>query len=209
MAVNCDPSRKPVFSGTGTRSAKMRAPDAFALQSGGPAGLSVRPPGLFQRPSMADTAASRWLPSTRLQKTPPGHLTGFPAARPHQHVSALARRRQFQCRPSPRAGDAGAAEQRPNDDPAVSDQVDTDPTAIGPSSDPTRTGRPASPNRKGPAAPTCDRACSPVSEPADQAALSPPSSSASSPLSYISIMMSDPPTNSPFTYSCGMVGQSE
>ena len=34
-------------------------------------------------------------------------------------------------------------------------------------------------------------------------------SSASSPLSYISIMMSDPPTNSPFTYSCGMVGQSE
>ena len=29
----------------------------------------------------------------------------------------------------------------------------------------------------------------------------------SSPLWYISIMMSEPPMNSPFTYSCGMVGQ--
>ena len=35
------------------------------------------------------------------------------------------------------------------------------------------------------------------------------SSSASSPDSYISIMMSEPPTNSPWTYSCGIVGQSE
>src|SRR5690606_36343992 len=32
---------------------------------------------------------------------------------------------------------------------------------------------------------------------------------ASSPFSYISAMMSEPPMNSPFTYSCGMVGQSE
>src|SRR5690606_3691848 len=34
-------------------------------------------------------------------------------------------------------------------------------------------------------------------------------SSPSSPASYISIMISLPPTNSPLTYSCGMVGQSE
>ncbi len=34
-----------------------------------------------------------------------------------------------------------------------------------------------------------------------------PSSSASSPDSYISITMSDPPTSSPSTNSCGMVGQ--
>lgn len=40
-----------------------------------------------------------------------------------------------------------------------------------------------------------------------QAALSPPSTCCSSPDSYISIMMSEPPMNSPFTYSCGMVGQ--
>src|SRR5579864_8075584 len=30
-----------------------------------------------------------------------------------------------------------------------------------------------------------------------------------SPDSYISVMMSEPPINSPFTYSCGMVGQLE
>ena len=35
-----------------------------------------------------------------------------------------------------------------------------------------------------------------------------PSNSCNSPLSNISIMMSDPPTNSPPTYSCGTVGQS-
>ena len=40
---------------------------------------------------------------------------------------------------------------------------------------------------------------------ATQACLS--SASLSSPDSYISIMMSEPPMNSPFTYSCGMVGQ--
>src|SRR5450830_984253 len=34
----------------------------------------------------------------------------------------------------------------------------------------------------------------------------PPSTCCSSPDSYISIMMSEPPMNSPFTYSCGMVG---
>ena len=34
-----------------------------------------------------------------------------------------------------------------------------------------------------------------------------PSTCLSSPDSYISIMMSEPPMNSPFTYSCGMVGQ--
>ncbi|MEY2801416.1 MAG: hypothetical protein RL513_1001, partial [Pseudomonadota bacterium] len=34
-----------------------------------------------------------------------------------------------------------------------------------------------------------------------------PSTCCSSPLSYISIMMSEPPMNSPLTYSCGMVGQ--
>ena len=34
-----------------------------------------------------------------------------------------------------------------------------------------------------------------------------PSTCTSSPDSYISIMMSEPPTNSPFTYNCGMVGQ--
>lgn len=33
--------------------------------------------------------------------------------------------------------------------------------------------------------------------------------SASSPVWYISSMMSDPPTNSPPTYSCGIVGQLE
>ena len=35
-----------------------------------------------------------------------------------------------------------------------------------------------------------------------------PTSCCSSPLSNISIMMSDPPTNSPRTYSCGTVGHS-
>src|SRR3989344_5779626 len=34
-----------------------------------------------------------------------------------------------------------------------------------------------------------------------------PSTCLSSPDSYISIMMSEPPMNSPFTYSCGIVGQ--
>ena len=34
----------------------------------------------------------------------------------------------------------------------------------------------------------------------------PPISCCNSPDSYISIMMSDPPTNSPLTESCGMVG---
>src|SRR6218665_954623 len=34
-----------------------------------------------------------------------------------------------------------------------------------------------------------------------------PSTCRSSPDSYICIMMSEPPMNSPFTYSCGMVGQ--
>src|SRR3954466_7412885 len=36
-----------------------------------------------------------------------------------------------------------------------------------------------------------------------------PSTSASSPDSYISMMMSEPPTSSPLTNSCGIVGQSE
>ncbi len=35
----------------------------------------------------------------------------------------------------------------------------------------------------------------------------PPSICCNSPLWYISIMMSEPPMNSPFTYSWGMVGQ--
>ena len=36
-----------------------------------------------------------------------------------------------------------------------------------------------------------------------------PSTSASSPLSYISVTMSQPPTSSPLTKSCGIVGQFE
>jgi hypothetical protein len=39
------------------------------------------------------------------------------------------------------------------------------------------------------------------------AALASVSSFLSSPLAFISIMMSQPPTNSPLMYSCGMVGQ--